>query len=60
MGTRFNERPAPVAARELLDLGLSRAAVVRTLVVQLHLTNHEAANAIRSAGVITQSAPNAR
>jgi hypothetical protein len=60
MGTRFHERPAPVAARELLDLGLSRAAVVRTLVVQFHLTNHEAANAIRSAGATTASARTAR
>ena len=51
MATRFTETPAPVAARNLLDLGLSRAAVVRTLVVQYRLTVHEAANALRSAGV---------
>jgi hypothetical protein len=51
MGTRLTETPAPVAARTLLDLGLSRAAVVRTLVVQYRLTNRQAANAIRSAGV---------
>jgi hypothetical protein len=60
MGTRFTQAPAPVVARALLDLGLSRAAVVRTLVVQYHLTNHEAANAIRSAGVTAEERSDAR
>jgi hypothetical protein len=51
MGTRFTDTPAPVAARELFDLGLSRAAVMRTIIVQFHLTNREAANVLRSAGI---------
>jgi hypothetical protein len=51
MATRFTDTPAPVAARELFDLGLSRAAVMHTLVVQFHLTNREAANVLRSTGI---------
>jgi hypothetical protein len=52
MATLTVDKKAAAAetARELLDLGVCRAAVMRALVVQLHLTGHEAADALRASG----------
>jgi hypothetical protein len=57
VSTHLDAMRACDSARDLLDIGLSRAAVFHALVAQLHLTNREAAHAIRTAGQSRPPAP---